>query len=141
MRKPLVLVSSVLLMSVSLLSGCSSSTKQASEAPVTTEAPVADANQPATEVAAPAPAAEPETKFADPLEKSSVFGDFRHYKIGDIIPPLYRTKTYNISKWQLRKIPAPTAGSHWTYFGGDYVLISDEDGKILRIFSGEIIYR
>lgn len=70
-----------------------------------------------------------------------MFGDFRHYKIGDIIPALYRTQTYNISKWQLRKIPAPTAGSHWTYFGGDYVLISDEDGKILRIFSGDIIYR
>ncbi|WP_269466928.1 RcnB family protein [Tatumella citrea] len=141
MRKPLILASSVILMSVSLLSGCSSASKHASEAPVTTEAPAADANQPAPEVATPAPAAAPETKFADPLEKNSVFGDFRHYKIGDIIPALYRTQTYNISKWQLRKIPAPTAGSHWTYFGGDYVLISDEDGKILRIFSGDIIYR
>ncbi len=140
MRKPLVLASSVILMSVSLLSGCSTASKEASEAPVTTEAPAA---APVAEapVAAPAPAEAPAPKFADPLEKSSVFGDFRHYKIGDIIPALYRSQTYNIAKWQLRKIPAPTAGSHWTYFGGDYVLIGDADGKIERIFSGDIIYR
>ena len=138
MSKRLVLASSAILMSVSLLSGCQTAPNETSQAPVTTVV----ANEPAAApVEAPVQTEAPVKKFADPLERSSVFGDFRHYKIGDIIPPLYRTQNYNISKWQLRKIPAPAADSHWTYFGGDYVLIADADGKILRIFSGDIIYR
>lgn len=91
--------------------------------------------------AAPTPAAPAAKQFSDPYEVASFTGDFKRYQAGDTVPDMYRTAQYTISKWQLRKLPAPTAGSHWTYFGGCYVLITDAEGKILRMFSGEIIYR
>lgn len=81
------------------------------------------------------------TSFTDPLEQASFTGDFKQYQAGDIVPDLYRTAQYNISNWQGRKLPAPDPDTHWTYFGGSYVLISDAEGKISRIFSGDIIYR
>lgn len=98
---------------------------------------------PAVEQPKPAPTPQPsaEKKFDDPLELSSFSGDFKQYQAGDIVPDMYRTAQYTIAKWPLRKLPAPSAGSHWTYFGGSYVLITDAEGKILRMFSGEIIYR
>lgn len=141
MRKPFVLASSVMLMSVSLLGV---SQVNAEDAPVTpvTSVPAATATQaPAEASAASAPATAPSDTSKDPLDRDTVFGDFHHYAIGDVVPPLYRSATYNIAKWQLRKLPAPVAGSHWTYMGGDYVLITDAEGKILRIISGDIIYR
>ncbi|MBT0720009.1 hypothetical protein EFZ10_02590 [Tatumella sp. TA1] len=113
-----------------------------SETTVNQPAAQPDVQQPAVEQPAPAKPAEPEAKkFNDPLELASFTGDFRQYQAGDVVPDMYRTAQYTISKWQLRKLPAPSAGSHWTYFGGSYVLITDAEGKILRMFSGEIIYR
>ena len=53
---------------------------------------------------------------------------------------MYRTDEYNIKQWQLRNLPAPAAGTHWTYMGGAYVLISDTDGKIIKAYDGEIFY-
>ncbi len=44
------------------------------------------------------------------------------------------------SNKQLRNLPAPDAGSHWTYMGGNYVLITDADGKILKAYNGDIFY-
>ncbi|GAA0496760.1 hypothetical protein GCM10009414_02540 [Tatumella terrea] len=139
MRKPFVLASSVMLMTVSLLGV---SQVNAEDAPVTpvTSAPAASP-APAEAPAASAPATAPSGTSKDPLDRDTVFGDFHHYAIGDVVPPLYRSATYNIAKWQLRKLPAPVAGSHWTYMGGDYILITDAEGKILRIISGDIIYR
>lgn len=52
---------------------------------------------------------------------------------------MYRTDEYNIKQWQLRNLPAPDAGTHWTYMGGAYVLISDTDGKIIKAYDGEIL--
>ncbi|MBT0717412.1 hypothetical protein HGT71_03835 [Rosenbergiella epipactidis] len=113
-----------------------------SETTVNQPASVPDVQQPAVEQPAPAAPSEPEAKkFNDPLELASFTGDFKQYQAGDVVPAMYRTAQYTISKWQLRKLPAPSAGSHWTYFGGSYVLITDAEGKILRMFSGEIIYR
>ncbi|MBT0728898.1 hypothetical protein HGT72_01680 [Rosenbergiella nectarea subsp. apis] len=113
-----------------------------SETTVNQPATVPDVQQPAVEQPAPAVPSEPEAKkFNDPLELASFTGDFKQYQAGDTVPAMYRTAQYTISKWQLRKLPAPSAGSHWTYFGGSYVLITDAEGKILRMFSGEIIYR
>lgn len=51
---------------------------------------------------------------------------------------MYRTDEYNIKQWQLRNLPAPDAGTHWTYMGGAYVLINDTDGKIIKAYDGEI---
>lgn len=51
---------------------------------------------------------------------------------------MYRTDEYNIKQWKLRNLPAPDAGTHWTYMGGAYVLINDTDGKIIKAYDGEI---
>ncbi|WP_414641574.1 RcnB family protein [Buttiauxella sp.] len=67
--------------------------------------------------------------------------DYQPYKIGDVVPELYRTKPYQIDAWKIRHLPAPEAGSHWTYMGGNYVLISDAEGKIMRAMRGEIFYQ
>ena len=145
MRKPFVLASSVMLMSVSLLGVSQVYAEDAPVAPVTSapatsQVPAASPS-PAEAPAASDPAAAPSETSKDPLDRDSVFGDYHHYAIGDVVPPLYRSKTYNIAKWQLRKLPAPVADSHWTYMGGDYILITDAEGKIVRIISGDIIYR
>ena len=59
---------------------------------------------------------------------------------GDTVPPMYLTDEYNIKAWQQRNLPAPDAGSRWTYMGGNYVLITEPEGKILKIYDGEIFY-
>ena len=56
---------------------------------------------------------------------------------GDTVPEMYRTDEYNIKQWQLRNLPAPDAGTHWTYMGGAYVLINDTDGKIIKAYDGD----
>ena len=67
--------------------------------------------------------------------------DFTRFTLGDTVPALYRSDQYSIKKWQVRNLTAPEAGSHWTYMGGNYVLINDSDGKILKAFDGNIFYR
>lgn len=82
------------------------------------------------------------------VEKSGIQGyetqefiaDFTRFHIGDKVAELYRTEEYNIKQWQLRNLPAPDAGSHWTYMGENYVLISDAGGKILKAYNGDIFY-
>lgn len=69
------------------------------------------------------------------------YADSRHYTYGDVVPDLYRTKKYEIVEWQKRHLPPPETGSHWTYIGGNYVLISDGEGKFLKAESGEIFFQ
>ena len=66
--------------------------------------------------------------------------DFTRFKIGDNAPAMYLTPEYNIKQWQQRNLPAPDAGTRWTYMGGNYVQIGDTDGKISKIYDGEICY-
>lgn len=73
-------------------------------------------------------------------ELKEFFADFTHFTIGDTVPEMYRTEEYNIKQWKQRNLPAPDAGSHWTYMGGNYVLITDAEGKILKVYDGEIFY-
>ena len=73
-------------------------------------------------------------------ELKEFIADFTQFKIGDNAPAMYLTPEYNIKQWQLRNLPAPDAGTHWTYMGGNYVLIGDTDGKISKIYDGEIFY-
>ena len=68
--------------------------------------------------AAPATAGSTNTSGISKYELSSFIADFKH----------------------LRNLPAPDAGTHWTYMGGAYVLISDTDGKIIKAYDGEIFY-
>lgn len=104
---------------------------------LTTEAPAetATAEQPSDQ-AVQAPA-DP----ADPYSVKSFFADFTHFAIGDTVPDLYRTKKYEVTQWTVRHLPAPVAESHWTYMGGNYVMIANADGKILKAESGEIYYK
>ncbi|KOC88845.1 RcnB family protein [Winslowiella iniecta] len=74
-------------------------------------------------------------------EISEFTADFTRFTLGDTAPALYRSDKYSIKKWQVRNLPAPEAGSHWTYMGTNYVLISDSDGKILKAFDGNIFYQ
>lgn len=73
-------------------------------------------------------------------EVKTFFADYKQYTIGDVVPDLYRSKPYNITDFKIRHLPAPQPGSHWTYMGGNYVLITDADGKILQAKAGEIFY-
>lgn len=90
-------------------------------------------------VAAPAPIATPAPQSSS-FDIQEFHADYKPFKIGDIVPDLYRTKEYQIDAWKIRHLPAPEAGSHWTYMGGNYVLITDAEGKILRAMKGEIFY-
>lgn len=78
---------------------------------------------------------------ADPYDVKSFFADFTHFSIGDTAPELYRSKQYEVTQWTVRHLPAPAADSHWTYMGGNYVMITNADGKILKAESGEIYYK
>lgn len=62
-------------------------------------------------------------------ELDGVTADFKQFHIGDTVPPLYLTPEYNIKQWQQRNLPAPDAGTRWTYMGGSYVLITETEGK------------
>lgn len=74
-------------------------------------------------------------------ELQRVVVDYQEYKIGDTLPHRYLDKSYLISEWQLRKLPAPEAGSHWAYISSNYLLLTDDAGKILKAESGDIYYR
>ncbi|XBS69324.1 RcnB family protein [Acerihabitans sp. KWT182] len=74
-------------------------------------------------------------------EIQSFYLDSKQYKIGDIVPDLYRTKPYEIVQWNIRNLPAPDEGTHWTYMGGNYVLITNDDGKIMKAETGDIFFQ
>ncbi|MCK7226974.1 RcnB family protein [Enterobacter asburiae] len=73
-------------------------------------------------------------------EEQEFIADFTKFKIGDTAPALYQTPEYIIKQYQLRNLPAPDAGTHWTYMGENYVLIGDADGKIYKAYNGDIFY-
>ncbi|MEQ4530245.1 MAG: RcnB family protein [Mixta sp.] len=93
-------------------------------------------DQPAPTAAAPDAAPQPK----EPYEVTEFFSDAQRYTIGSQVPEKYRAKAYEITEWQKRHLPAPDAGSHWTYMGGNYVLISNADGKIIKAKSGDIFF-
>ncbi|WP_413733781.1 RcnB family protein [Sodalis sp. RH21] len=74
-------------------------------------------------------------------EIQSFYVDSRQFKIGDVVPDVYRTKPYEIAEWNKRNLPAPQENSHWTYMGGNYVLITNDEGKILQAESGDIFFQ
>ncbi len=73
-------------------------------------------------------------------EVKTFFADYKRYRIGDVVPDLYRSKPYHITNYKIRHLPTPEPDSHWTYMGGNYVLITDAEGKILQAKSGAIFY-
>lgn len=67
--------------------------------------------------------------------------DYKEYKVGDVVPEEYRKKQYTISEWQSRNLPAPQPGTHWTYINANYILITDDSGKIVMGKSGDIFFK
>lgn len=72
---------------------------------------------------------------------STIIIDYKEHKIGDTVPDKYRSKTYTITEWQKRNLPAPQPGTHWAYINANYILITDDTGKIVMGKSGDIFFR
>jgi len=96
--------------------------------------------QPALPTEAPTPllTPSPNAPVAQSHDLQSFYLDSKEYQLGDIVPDLYRTKSYEITDWRTRHLPPPDDNSHWTYMAGNYALISNLDGKILKVESGNI---
>lgn len=77
---------------------------------------------------------------AHPYAVKTFFADFQRFNIGSVVPDRYRTKKYEIADWKTRHLPKPDEGTSWTYMGGNYVLFSKADGKIIQAESGDIFY-
>ncbi|MDH2067926.1 RcnB family protein [Pantoea sp. GD03673] len=74
-------------------------------------------------------------------ELSTIIIDYKEYKIGDIVPEKYTAKTYTITEWQKRNLPAPQENTHWAYINANYILITNDTGKIVMGKSGDIFFR
>lgn len=135
MQKVKAVALSALLLSAGLSAFAATSAVAAQQA-----IPSASASAPAEGAHATQGNAAQATDAASPYDVSEFYSDPQRYKIGDIVPALYRSKEYQIDGWKTRNLPAPDAASHWTYMGGFYVLVSNDTGKIQRILSSKIFY-
>ena len=72
---------------------------------------------------------------------STIIIDYKQYQIGDTVPEKYTDKTYTINEWQKRNLPAPQADTHWAYINANYILITNDTGKIVMGKSGDIFFR
>ncbi len=73
-------------------------------------------------------------------ELNHFIADYHYYEPGDIVPNIYLTPPYIIKAWWLRNLPSPVPGSHWTWMDGTYVMVTDDEGVIIRAISGDIFY-
>lgn len=72
---------------------------------------------------------------------STIIIDYKQYNIGDTVPEKYTDKTYTIGEWQKRNLPAPQENTHWAYINANYILITNDTGKIVMGKSGDIFFR
>ncbi|WP_312829088.1 RcnB family protein [Pantoea anthophila] len=72
---------------------------------------------------------------------STIIIDYKQYNIGDTVPEKYTDKTYTIVEWQKRNLPAPQENTHWAYINANYILITNDTGKIVMGKSGDIFFR
>lgn len=86
------------------------------------------------------PPAAPQAATPPSYDLNTIIVDFQERQIGDTLPDKYRTKPYEIVEWQKRHLPAPQENAHWTYIGGNYLLIDNDSGKILKSESGDIFF-
>lgn len=84
--------------------------------------------------------AQQETPTTNSFEVKEFYSEGKRYTLGVRVPGLYLTKPYKITEWKKRNLPAPPEGTQWTYMAGNYVLISSDQGKLLKILSGKIFY-
>lgn len=120
---------------------------QAPAADSQTQAPAADApasNEPAESSGDVAPIRPPQSGNAtapNNYDLTTIIIDYKEYKVGDVVPDEYRKKQYTIVEWKPRHLPAPQPGTHWAYINANYILITDDTGKIVMGKSGEIFFR
>jgi len=72
---------------------------------------------------------------------STIIIDYKQYNVGDTVPEKYRDKTFTIVEWQKRNLPAPQENTHWAYINANYILITNDTGKIVMGKSGDIFFR
>jgi len=78
---------------------------------------------------------------ANNYDLHTIIIDYKEYKVGDVVPDEYRKKQYTIVEWQPRHLPAPQEGTHWAYINANYILITDDSGKIVMGKSGDIFFK
>ena len=114
------------------------------------QAPAAEApasSEPAESSGDVAPIRPPQTtgnggsSAANNYELTTIIIDYKEHRVGDVVPEEYRKKEYTIVEWQKRNLPAPQAGTHWAYINANYILITDDSGKIVMGKSGDIFFR
>ncbi|WP_456311139.1 RcnB family protein [Serratia proteamaculans] len=143
MRKLKVVLCSALFSAAALSSvpAAWAEAEQSAEAAPEVQAPAVQTPESQNSLSQDPPATAPQTNPNDPYDLQYFFADFTRFAIGDVVPEVYRTKQYEIVQWKVRHLPAPEADSHWTYMGGNYVLITNAEGKILQAKQGEIYYK
>lgn len=90
--------------------------------------------------------AQPQDNAAQPAapnnyDLTTIVIDYKEYKVGDVVPDEYRGKSYIISEWQPRHLPAPQEDTHWAYINANYILITNDTGKIVMAKSGDIFFK
>ncbi|MDF7628867.1 RcnB family protein [Erwiniaceae bacterium L1_55_4] len=115
-----------------------------------TQAPAVDApasNEPAESSGDVAPIRPSQNGMQDAptgqnnYDLNTIIIDYKEYKVGDVVPDEYRKKQYTIVEWQPRHLPAPQPGTHWAYINANYILITDDSGKIVMGKSGDIFFK
>lgn len=102
-----------------------------------------DAQAQAPVIATPAQPQDNAVQPAAPnnYDLTTIVIDYKEYKVGDVVPDEYRDKTYTISEWQPRHLPAPQDNTHWAYINANYILITNDTGKIVMAKSGDIFFK
>ncbi|MBS6035328.1 MAG: RcnB family protein [Pantoea sp.] len=102
-----------------------------------TEAPSSSQSNDGITPTTPAPSTGGQPNY----DLNTIIIDYKQYKVGDTVPEKYTDKTYTITEWQKRNLPAPQENTHWAYINANYILITNDTGKIVMGKSGDIFFR
>ncbi|WP_075182776.1 RcnB family protein [Pantoea sp. 1.19] len=78
---------------------------------------------------------------AQTYEIKQFFIEYQPYQVGDVLPTHFLEKQYQITDWQKRHLPAPQSGAHWAYLNGNYIQLTESEGKVVQAISGDIYFR
>lgn len=60
----------------------------------------------------------------------------RDWRTGQLMPRQYHNSRYEVSHREVRRLPAIPRVQQWYKINGDYVLVNDRSGRIIRIING-----
>lgn len=60
----------------------------------------------------------------------------RDWRTGQLLPRQYQSTRYEVSHREARRLPAVSRVQQWYKISGDYVLVNERSGRILRIING-----